>query len=158
MHPSATTARPRCSAWLLVLVYLLGMPGIAPAAVASLAAISGEHEVRIAMGDGHVDVLLHHPDDHHAHVHGGLAEAITGIPAHDEEDDHLLHFANSSEALSISSTNLNVASATLVCVQWHGISFHPRRPAREAMQRHAARPPPLASIGMLCLRTTVLLV
>ena len=158
MNPPATPPRLHHSAWLLLVVYLLGMPGIAPAAVASVAAISSEHEVRIAMGDGHVDVVLHHADDHHAHVHGGFAEAITGIGAHDEEDDHLLHFANSSDALSISSTSLNVASATLVSVQWHGISFQPIRPAREAMQRHAARPPPLASIGMLCLRTTVLLV
>lgn len=157
MNSPATPPRPRHSAWLLLVLYLLGMPGIAAAAVASLAAISGEHEVWIALSDGHVDVLLHHPDDHHAHVYGGLAEAITGIGAHDEEDDHLMHFAN-SDALSISSMTLNVASATLVCVQWHDISLHPRRLACKAMQRHAARLPPHASMGMLCLRTTVLLV
>ena len=108
MRPPAasTIAQPRYSAWLLVFVYLLGMPGIAPAAVASLAAISGEHEVRIAMADGHVDVLLRHDDAHHVHVHHGLARAITGITAHDAEDDHVLHFATGSDAVSSSDAAL----------------------------------------------------
>lgn len=160
MSPPVTSNRPRNAAWLLVLVYVLSIPGFAPAMVAELEAISSDHEVRVAFQNGHLDVVLHHDDNHHQHVHGTLTRLITGISAHNGDDDHVLHFADGSNVLGVSSTFFNVtaAAAAAACVPWHGVSFHPERPAREAIQRHAARPPPLVSMGMLCLRTTVLLV
>lgn len=158
MNPTATPHRPRLLTWFLVLVYGLGLPGVAPAVVMSLASISHEHEVEVALGEGHVDVVLHHDDDHHEHVHGELAKLMTGIATHDDDDDHVLHFASSSDSANVGAAAFNLASASGVWTLWQPVSFQSVRPAREAMQRHAARPPPLAPIGVLCLRTTVLLV
>lgn len=142
---------------MLVLVYWLSLPGLAPAMVSALEALDSDHEVQVTFEKGHWEVVLHHDADHHAHSHGKLTKLITGITAHDEDDDHVLHFADSSDAFSISKA-VQVLTTAAMLVPWQDTACYVPSHDRETMQHPAARPPPLASMGMLCLRTTVLLV
>lgn len=170
MNRPATSTRPRYAAWLLVVVYWLSLPSVMPVTVGLLATVASGHEVEFGLEDGHFDLVLHHDDDdhdhehndhkldEHGHEHGELAKLLTGIAAHDDDGDHVLRFATSDEASGLSSTSFNLSPVPAICVPWKSIVCLPTRPACESMQRHAARPPPLASMGMLCLRTTVLVV
>lgn len=158
MHHPTDVTHPRYFAWLMVLVYFLNLPGVAPAALIGLVAIGSEHEVQVTFDQGHLDIVLHHIDDHHEHVHGELAKLMNGTTPHNHENDHVLHFATSNETRSITRTALNAVSVTAVCVLWQGIFIHPALTASEVLQRHAAGPPPGESLVLTCLRTTVFLV
>ncbi len=162
MNRASTSTLPRFAAWLLVVVYWFSLPSVMPVTVGLLATVASGHEVEFGLEDGHFDLVLHHDDDdhdhEHDHVHGELAKLLTGITAHDDDGDHVLKFAASDDASRLSSTSFNLSPVPAICVPWESIAFLPELPACEAMQRHAARPPPLASMGMLCLRTTVLVV
>lgn len=152
--PSACT-RPRRTAWLLLVVYLLGLPGVIPDAMASLANLHGEHEVQVTLDGDHVDVVLHHDD--HGHEHGLPVKLITGITSLEDDDDHVLHFASSSAPCSITAVS-KLVPAVAVSVFWEGIAFSSAWTATAVMPWHAARPPPMASQAIRCLRTTVLVV
>ena len=156
MNAPDYTARPRSPAWVLVLVYLLGIPGLVPAALASLVSASDEHEVHFAFTKGRCGLVLHHDDDHHRHVHGALTRLITGIAAHEDDEDHVLHVATTSDVRSTGNSVLNAPFAIAAFEPCHIVSFRSRCAVKEAVKRPMARPPPLTSVGMLCLRTTVL--
>jgi hypothetical protein len=158
MTPTANSIRLRFAAWMLLLVYGLSLPGVVSAVLVSLAEISAEHEVQVVFHDGHLDIVLHHHDERHEQVHHGLAKLITGLSSHHLAGDHVLHFATTSESPFPSRAALHRAAAALPSLPWQGVSTHPARLVCEAMPTHAARPPPLTSSVLVCLRTTVLVV
>ena len=155
--PSTPCTHPRRAAWLLLVVYLLGLPGVVPNAMASLAGQHGEHEVQVTLAGDHVDVVLHHGHEHHDDLHGLPVTLMPGITDHEDDGDHVLHFASNSAPCSIAAAS-KLVPAVAVSVFWEGIALSSAWTATAVMPWHAARPPPMASQAIRCLRTTVLVV
>lgn len=155
--PPPLRARSRIIAVALLLAYGLALPGVSPASAFLAAWFHEGHQVEVEIDHGHLDVILHHHHDatdhaneHSAHEHGIGSEE-------DAHHDHVIHCASLDQA---SGRMLPLAIASPVSLHGEWIAWQQLSLPKPITVRFAplhARPPP-ASLAMLCLRTTVLVV
>lgn len=147
----------RLIAGVVALAYLLALPGLTPGALIVSGMLHGGHDVQVLTDVGHLDLVLHHQhaQDHHATLPGKQGGMVDDD---DHDHDHVFHCASLDPTLSPAGALMRSPSLSFA-VSVPPVMFSV--PALPASQQHTlplARPPPLASTAMLCLRTTVLLV
>lgn len=162
MSPRCTSKPSRLASWLLVLVCVFSLPGFSPLVVATLATLMSDHAIEIALDHGHLDVVVHHHSDESHANDLALEEDVIGIRSHTDDHghhhDHVLHFENNSV---LRHSNDRVGQLIFIAAAWslwHSVSLLPLHRVSEIRQNQALRSPPPIPLGILCLRTTVLLV
>ncbi len=157
----------RAAGIVLVLAYLLAVPGIAPVTLGMFAHgghhhehEDHDHEVQLALVDGQFDLVLHH-----AHEEAGLERLPeAGVPClsdNDDEDGHGDHvFPSCSSGLLPTSdaAKVLVTQVLFATLSWSVVPMPtvPSHATSDPLLR--GRPPPGALAVATIIRTTVFLV
>lgn len=147
---------------LCLLVFINLQPAFVATAIWLTAAHGHEHQVTVHADGNHLDVRLSHTNLQEAtdHEHEqSLPLVIALYSAHDhEENDHVLHFSASDVPDQIKCGKVIAPSFPQQwAVQTTSLTITTLA-STIAAPESAARPPPSLAAGLLCLRTTVLLI
>jgi hypothetical protein len=120
-----------------------------------------DHHVMVRADGNHLDVMLSHPADHEpaAHHESSLGLLAAFFSTHDHEGDvHVLHFYH-SDVLDQMRARAGICQALTPQGSWLATDLTTVIASLpSSFPAVAARPPPALAAGLLCLRTTVLLI
>jgi hypothetical protein len=151
----------RSAGWLIVIAYLMAVPGVGPCALGLVAFVGGEHshDVQFAGVENHFDLILHHSHEEATESTIPLDDPPSVAFADDDDHgDHVFQFNSLSPAKPNAGAKLLAAQASLTAITW---SETPRAAVWD--QKRFGRlprgqPPPAGSALAARLRTTVILV
>jgi hypothetical protein len=151
---------------LMLLVYVSALPGIAPFALAGLAAAGDhDHEVQFTTDGEHMSLVLHHheADEHTSDTHDHDKETVphTDMLAADAghgHDDHVIHLGSSSASHVSAFAKPDTFPAPSLAPPWEAAHFAPGWPRELKYAPLWGRAPPGDTAHLTCLRTTVLIV